>query len=253
RDNEHIQERVMDSNDLEREKGITILAKNTAVFYKDIKIPIIIEKELKSEIKDGNEIIIFNGEFIITPDVKYEVIDRPLKVKKFELEGVRVNNLLDKGILKMSTDFISNSELEKETKKILEIANSSFRSEQYDDKIHLIDSGEASCLAFSNLCGCDSAVVIDERTTRMLTEDPEDLKELMERKLHSKIKIDKNVIKNLKDLRFIRSSELLYIAYQRNLFDFKKDKILLDALLYGVKYKGAAISSKEIEEIKRMV
>ena len=153
----------------------------------------------------------------------------------------------------MSTDFISNSELEKETKKILEIANSSFRSEQYDDKIHLIDSGEASCLAFSNLCGCDSAVVIDERTTRMLTEDPEDLKELMERKLHSKIKIDKNVIKNLKDLRFIRSSELLYIAYQRNLFDFKKDKILLDALLYGVKYKGAAISSKEIEEIKRMV
>ena len=33
-------------------------------FYKDIKIPIIIEKELKSEIKDGNEIIIFNGEFI---------------------------------------------------------------------------------------------------------------------------------------------------------------------------------------------
>ena len=33
-------ERVMDSNDLERERGITILAKNTAVFYHDLKINI---------------------------------------------------------------------------------------------------------------------------------------------------------------------------------------------------------------------
>ena len=32
---------IMDSNDLEREKGITILAKNTSVFYKDVKINII--------------------------------------------------------------------------------------------------------------------------------------------------------------------------------------------------------------------
>lgn len=41
RDNEQVQERVMDSNDLERERGITILAKNTAVNYKDIKINIV--------------------------------------------------------------------------------------------------------------------------------------------------------------------------------------------------------------------
>ena len=32
---------IMDSNDLEREKGITILAKNTSVFYNDIKVNII--------------------------------------------------------------------------------------------------------------------------------------------------------------------------------------------------------------------
>lgn len=39
--NEQVQERVMDSNDLERERGITILAKNTAVNYKGVKINIV--------------------------------------------------------------------------------------------------------------------------------------------------------------------------------------------------------------------
>ena len=41
RSNQEVAERVMDSNDIERERGITILSKNTAVFYKDTKINII--------------------------------------------------------------------------------------------------------------------------------------------------------------------------------------------------------------------
>jgi len=41
RENEQVQERVMDSNDIEKERGITILAKNTSVMYKDIKINIV--------------------------------------------------------------------------------------------------------------------------------------------------------------------------------------------------------------------
>ena len=41
RENQEVVERVMDSNDIERERGITILSKNTAVFYKGIKINII--------------------------------------------------------------------------------------------------------------------------------------------------------------------------------------------------------------------
>ena len=41
RANQEVQERVMDSGDIERERGITILSKNTAVFYKDVKINII--------------------------------------------------------------------------------------------------------------------------------------------------------------------------------------------------------------------
>ncbi|MBN8236006.1 translational GTPase TypA [Halobacillus kuroshimensis] len=41
RDNEHVDERAMDSNDLEKERGITILAKNTAINYNDARINIL--------------------------------------------------------------------------------------------------------------------------------------------------------------------------------------------------------------------
>ena len=41
RQNEQVAERVMDSNDLERERGITILSKNTSVMYNGVKINIV--------------------------------------------------------------------------------------------------------------------------------------------------------------------------------------------------------------------
>ena len=41
RENQVVADRVMDSMDLERERGITIMAKNTAIFYKGIKINIV--------------------------------------------------------------------------------------------------------------------------------------------------------------------------------------------------------------------
>ncbi len=191
----------------------------------------------------------FKGEFIITPQVKAEVIDRPLKIKKYELEGVKVKSLLDKGVLRLSSDFIANSRLNKEVVRIQNIANSIFRAE---DKITLIHDGEASCLAFSRLCSCDSLIVIDERTTRMLSEAPEKLKGLMQKKLHMDIIVNEKSLREFGKFKFIRSAEVLYVAYKKNLFDLKKDKLLLDALLYGVKFKGAAISSREINEIKSL-
>ena len=40
RENQEVAERVMDSNDIERERGITILSKNTAVMYNGVKIKV---------------------------------------------------------------------------------------------------------------------------------------------------------------------------------------------------------------------
>ena len=47
RDNESVQVRALDSNDLERERGITILAKNTAIKYNDVKINILILQDIQ--------------------------------------------------------------------------------------------------------------------------------------------------------------------------------------------------------------
>ncbi len=190
----------------------------------------------------------FKGEFIITPDVKFEVIDRPRKIKKYHLEALKVQELLDKGVLKLSTDIIDTNKLNKETNRILKLINSSFVS--YEN-IKLVHKGEASCLAFSNLCNAENLIAADERTIRMICESPEALKKLMERKLHTKIKLTKN-IKELEKYKFIRSAELVYMAYKKNLIPIKKQKALLDALLYAVKYKGTAITSDEIETMKKL-
>ena len=47
RENQNMQERVLDSNDLERERGITILSKNISINYKDYKIKTITKNSTK--------------------------------------------------------------------------------------------------------------------------------------------------------------------------------------------------------------
>jgi hypothetical protein len=196
---------------------------------------------------------IFPGEFIITPQVKIEIIDKPLKIKKYKLEAIQVKNLLERGIIKLSSDIVSDQRLESEVKKILKITNGVLRTTKDKEKIKIIHKGEASCLAFSNLCRQNSVIVIDERTTRILTESPEKLEKLMERKLHTPLELEFSLIKDFKDFKFIRSTELIFLAYKKNLISMKKDNDLLDALLYGLKFKGAAISGVEIEEMKKLV
>jgi len=196
---------------------------------------------------------VFDGEFILTPQVKHEVVDRPIKIKKYKLEAIRVQDLIERGVFKMSSGVVPDDKLDKEVKRLLKVTNGVLRTAQTGEKIKLIHKGEVSCLAFAKLCGADNVIVIDERTTRMLTESPQNLERMMEKKLHTPLKAELSLLDELKGFKFIRSAELLFIAYKKGLIPIKKDKDLLDALLYGVKFKGAAISSGEIEEMKRLV
>ena len=196
---------------------------------------------------------VFDGEFILTPQVKHEVVDRPMKIKKFKLEAIRVQDMIDRGVFKMSGEVVSDNKLDREVKRLLKVTNGVLRTAQTGEKIKIIHNGEAACLAFANLCGGDNVIVIDERTTRMLIESPQNLERMMEKKLHTPLTAELSLLKELKNFKFIRSAELLFVAYKKGLVPIKKSRDLLDALLYGVKFKGAAISKGEIEEMKKMV
>ncbi len=196
---------------------------------------------------------IFKGKFIITKDVKREIIDKPITIKRFELEALRLKKLLEEKILEMPSSLkIDDTQISEKTKEIMQIANNTFqKNERF---IHLIDSGEASCLALSRILDekrVENVVAVDERTTRMLGEKPENLERLLQKKLHTKVSFKKENFKFFQGFKFIRSSELVYVAYKKGLAKFG-NHILLDALLYAVKFKGCAISGDEIQEIKRI-
>jgi hypothetical protein len=58
----------------------------------------------------------FDGKFLITKEVKAEVIDKPLTIKIFELEGLQIKELLSGGVLEMPSSFgISDEEVTRRT------------------------------------------------------------------------------------------------------------------------------------------
>ena len=197
---------------------------------------------------------IFNGKFIIPHEVKKEVIDNAIKIKRFELEALRARQLIEEGILELPDALgINKKETSRKTFEFLESANDMFISNRKE--INIIHKGEAACLALSRILdekGIENLIAIDERTTRMIIEKPQNLKSLLERKLHTRVAIKKDNFKNFRGFKIIRSSELIYIAYKKKIVRMKDKGRLLDALLYALKFKGCAISTEEIEEIKKL-
>jgi len=196
---------------------------------------------------------IFNGEFIITKEVKKEVVDNPIKIKMYELEALKIQNLIDEGCLNMPDKIgITDKEITNLMFKLMNFANTMFIGNR--NEIQLIQQGETSCLALSKILNekkIKNVLVVDERTTRMLVEKPENLKELLEKKMHTNVKLKESNFKEFNGFKIIRSTELIYIAYKKGLINLR-GKEVLDALLYALKFKGCAISSEEIEEIKKI-
>lgn len=207
---------------------------------------------LLPEIKELKKI--FPGKFIIPKEVKQEIIDKPITIKRFELEALKLNELLEEKILELPDSLnIKEEEISNETNRLLDLANKTFL-ERGKKEIHLIDLGETACLVLSRILdkkGIPNLLVIDERTTRMLSEKPQNLKKLLQKKLHVRVDIKKGNLKEFKGFKIVRSCELIYIAYKNGLVRIKNKKVL-DALLYALKYKGCAITTDEIEAIKKL-
>ena len=124
RANQEVQERVMDSNALERERGITILSKNTAVYYKGVKINIIdtpghadFGGEVERVLKMVNGVILvvdaFEGPMPQTRFVlsKAMALDLPVIVciNKIDRPGARPVEVIDE-VLELLMDLVASDE-----------------------------------------------------------------------------------------------------------------------------------------------
>ena len=124
RANQEVAERVMDSNDLERERGITILSKNTAVFYKNTKINIIdtpghadFGGEVERVLKMVNGVILvvdaFEGAMPQTKFVLRKALELDLPVivciNKIDRPEARPNDDIDE-VLELFLDLVASDE-----------------------------------------------------------------------------------------------------------------------------------------------
>ncbi|MCI8894642.1 MAG: translational GTPase TypA [Lachnospiraceae bacterium] len=124
RANQEVQERVMDSNDIERERGITILSKNTAVFYKDTKINIIdtpghadFGGEVERVLKMVNGVVLvvdaFEGAMPQTKFVLMKALDLDLPVivciNKIDRPEARPDEVIDE-VLELFMDLDASDE-----------------------------------------------------------------------------------------------------------------------------------------------
>lgn len=124
RENEQVQERVMDSNDLEKERGITILSKNTSVMYNGIKINIVdtpghadfggeVERVLKTV--DGVVLLVdaFEGPMPQTREVLKKSLALNLKpivvINKIDRPGSDPEKVVDK-VLELFIELDANDE-----------------------------------------------------------------------------------------------------------------------------------------------
>jgi hypothetical protein len=197
---------------------------------------------------------LFDGKFLITEEVVSEIVDKPMKIKRFELEALKIKELLTDKVLEIPSSLgIDDNKISKATNEILNIANNIFFA--HGNAMHIIDVGESSCLALSRLLnekGIKNVLSVDERTMRLLCEKPENLLAIFQKKLHTSIEFKKENLKSFLDFRFIRSSELIFIAYKKGIVKLRNHADVLDALLYAMKLNGCSISEGEISEMKKL-
>ncbi len=193
---------------------------------------------------------IFKGKFLITEKVKTETIDYPEKVKRFELGALQLESLFNEKIIELPNfNQKQKEELKKKAEEIMNIANSTFMTKKKN--LHLIHEGEATTLALSEMLKAPNVIAVDERTIRMMCENPENLRKLLQKKLHASVNTNKKNHAFFKKFKIIRSTELVYIASKKGLFNLK-DSRALKAMLYAMKYKGCSVSRQEIEQLSRL-
>jgi predicted nucleic acid-binding protein len=189
--------------------------------------------------------------FVVTPKVYEEIISKPSGSRRFALESMRIQRLITSGAVVVQS---SGSNLRD---RILGAANRVYRIKGRELKI--IHPAEAEAIALAGEIEAE-ALMVDERTTRLLMENPYELKELLSYRNRVEVVVDESWLRKLKDILpnvpVIRSAELIAVAYERGLltrmYDVE-DKRVFEAALAALKFSGCAISWDEIGEYQKAV
>ncbi len=197
----------------------------------------------------------FKGNFYITEAVKRELIDKPLETKKFKFEAIQIQKLIEDKVLEV----IDNNFIKENTLILLDKANNIFQA--YNNYIRIVHFAEMSVIAAALYLNSD-VIVIDEKTTRFLVENPKRVVKILKNTLHTSIIINENNLKDfknrVKDIKTIRSIELVTVAYEHRLLENFITNIpnakmnLLEGILWGVKLNGCAVSKDELEQILKI-
>lgn len=188
----------------------------------------------------------------MTPGVKHELVERPLETRRFKFEALQVQKLIEKKIICLTED----ETIIKKSRELAELANSILSA--HGQNIKIVQTGEMETIAAAILYKAD-AVIIDERITRTLIENPAGLQLLMEKRLHMQLKVDQKALHDFQEqtrhIKIIRSIELVTIAYEQGLLDKyvvnlpNARRELLESILWGVKLNGCSVTDDEIYEI----
>jgi hypothetical protein len=193
--------------------------------------------------------------FIVPTSVKDEVIDSGLRSQKFRFEAIRVMHHFVNGTFE-----IYKGDLKKETSELLEYANSSFYIKNRQLKVLQDADAEVAALAIKERA---DAILTDERTLRMFVENPDAIKEFLQRKFHSAVRTDEDSLhrfaKYMASMPMVRSADLMVYAFENGVFgptiercnasgmkDCKKN--IISGLLFALKYSGCAISFEEVND-----
>ena len=184
-------------------------------------------------------------EFIIPYSVRKEIIDKPMKSKKYKLEAIQIKKLFSEKILVEEKRINVN--------RYMDICNNLYYVN--NNPLRIIQEAELEALVLAK--ELNAGYVVDERTIRMLVEGPEKLKKILENKLKSEVTINSKHLKILKEelccVQVIRSTELMYVAYEKGVFNSLikgiTKKEFLDGLLWGLRLRGCSISTEEIKKL----
>jgi len=185
-----------------------------------------------------------DAEFFIPQTVFEEAVQRPIQIKRFELNAIRIKKAIEDNWFKVVSS--KDGQL---FGQIEEIANNCFFVN--GKPIALLQRGEIEALCLVKELSAE-AFAIDERTTRMLIENPVQLQGIMQERRGKSISIEKNRVGQFgamfRETAIVRSVELIVLADELGLLkeELPLGQQSLEAALFAAKYSGCAVSGREI-------